>query len=71
MSDARPTRSNGTGSTDADSGADLVTVVVPVRNEGGTLRRCLDSILGQTYRNLQVVVVDGESTDDTVAIVEE
>jgi len=50
---------------------DLVTVVVPVRNEGATLRWCLESVLSQTYRNLQVIVVDGESSDDTVAIVEE
>ncbi len=50
---------------------DLVTVVIPVRNEGATIRRCLESVLAQTHRNLQVVVVDGESTDDTVAIVEE
>ncbi len=66
--------SNGTGSNGTGSNApepDLVTVVVPVRNEGSTLRACLDSILAQTHRNLQVVVVDGESTDDTVAIVEE
>lgn len=50
---------------------DLVTVAIPVRNEGATIRRCLESVLAQTHRHLQVLVVDGESTDDTVAIVEE
>ena len=50
---------------------DLVTVVIPVRNESATIRRCLDSVLAQTHRNLQVLVVDGASTDDTPAIVAE
>ncbi len=53
-----------------DDGLDeLVTVLVPARNEEATLGACLDSILGQTYRDLQVVVVDGASTDGTRDVV--
>jgi glycosyltransferase involved in cell wall biosynthesis len=48
---------------------DLVTVVIPARNEEGFIGRCLDSILTQDHAALQIVVVDGASTDRTVEIV--
>jgi succinoglycan biosynthesis protein ExoA len=50
---------------------DLVTVVIPARDEESWIGRCLDAVLAQTYRNLQVIVVDGASTDATPAIVKE
>ena len=48
----------------------LVTVVVPARNEEANLGPCLSSILEQDWPNLQVLVVDGASTDGTAAIIE-
>ena len=48
---------------------ELVTVIVPARNEERFIARCLDSILEQDEPNLQVVVVDGASTDRTAEIV--
>lgn len=53
----------------AVAGEELVTVLVPARNERGTIKACLGSILDQHYGHLQVVVVDGASTDETPAIV--
>jgi succinoglycan biosynthesis protein ExoA len=47
-----------------------VTVVVPARNEERTIEACLSSVLGQSEGRLQVIVVDGASTDRTAAIVE-
>jgi succinoglycan biosynthesis protein ExoA len=44
---------------------DLVTVIVPARNEKDSVVACLESILAQRYRNLEVVVVDGGSLDRT------
>ncbi len=50
--------------------SDLVTVVVPARNEEANLGPCLSSILNQDWRNLQLLVVDGASTDGTRAVVQ-
>lgn len=47
----------------------LVTVVVPVRNEEKTIEACLASITAQTYKNIEVLVVDGESDDMTACVV--
>ncbi len=56
---------------EAEPTEELVTVVVPARDEEATIRGVLDSVLSQTYRNLQVLVVDGASTDATPRLVEE
>ncbi len=48
----------------------LVSIVVPVWNGERYLRESLDSILGQTYPNLEVIAVDDASTDSTPAILE-
>lgn len=42
-----------------------MTVVIPAYNEESAISACLDSILAQTYRNLEVLVSDGGSTDRT------
>ncbi len=52
-----------------DRDPDLVTVVIPARNEEASIASCLTSVLAQKYQNLQVIVVDGASTDGTVAVV--
>ncbi|MGZ6793487.1 MAG: glycosyltransferase, partial [Mycobacteriales bacterium] len=49
--------------------APLVTVLVAARNEEAFIDRCLDSVLGQTYQDLEVLVIDGDSTDATAALV--
>lgn len=48
----------------------LVSVVVPSFNQGRFIRETVDSILSQDYRPLEVLVVDGASTDETVAALE-
>lgn len=52
-------------SMDNDS---LVSVIVPMYNCKHTVLRCVDSILKQTYVNIEIILVDDGSTDDTYAI---
>jgi glycosyltransferase involved in cell wall biosynthesis len=47
----------------------VVSVVVPLYNKAPYVRRCLDSILGQTLRDFEVIVVEDGSTDGGAAIV--
>jgi glycosyltransferase involved in cell wall biosynthesis len=54
-----------------DVSGELVTVVVPARNEARAIRACVASIQAQTHRNLQIIVVDGASDDATASIVKE
>ena len=37
---------------------DLVSVIVPIFNVDKFLKRCVDSVLSQTYANLQVILLD-------------
>ncbi|MCX8074607.1 MAG: glycosyltransferase [Clostridia bacterium] len=50
---------------------DLVTVVVAIYNTEKYLKRCIDSILRQTYKNLQIILVDDGSTDMSSIICDE
>jgi glycosyltransferase involved in cell wall biosynthesis len=48
-----------------------VSIVVPTYNQGQYLPACLDSIFFQDYPNLEIVVINDASTDDTHQIIEE
>jgi glycosyltransferase involved in cell wall biosynthesis len=47
-----------------------VSVIVPAYNAASYIRETLDSILAQTYKNLETIVIDDGSTDDTYKIIE-
>ena len=49
----------------------LISVIIPVYNVELYLRRCLDAVTGQTYRNLDIICVDDGSPDGCGAICEE
>lgn len=48
----------------------LVSIVVLTRNSARTLSSCLDSVDNQTYKNIELVVVDSKSEDTTIDIAE-
>ncbi|MTV67035.1 glycosyltransferase, partial [Streptococcus pneumoniae] len=50
---------------------DKITVIVPVYNVENYLRKCLDSIITQTYKNIEIVVVNDGSTDASGEICKE
>jgi glycosyltransferase involved in cell wall biosynthesis len=50
---------------------ELISVIVPVYNCQDSLHRCLDSIRGQSYRTLEVLLINDGSTDDSGAICDE
>ncbi|WP_051217003.1 glycosyltransferase family 2 protein [Butyrivibrio fibrisolvens] len=49
----------------------LITVIVPVYNVEIYLNRCVNSIIEQNYKNLEVILVDDGSTDESGAICDE
>ncbi len=53
-----------------DSAQPLVSIVTPSFNQGRFLRRTLDSVLAQEYPHIELIVTDGGSTDDSVAILQ-
>ena len=50
---------------------DKISVIIPVYNNREYLKKCLDSVKGQTYRELEIICVDDGSTDGAQDIVEE
>jgi len=45
----------------------LVSVIIPTYNRANIISRTIDNVLDQTYKNIEVIVVDDGSTDDTQA----
>lgn len=50
---------------------DLISVIIPVYNVEKYLHRCIDSVINQTYSNLEIILVDDGSTDTSPEICDE
>lgn len=53
---------------DKESCSDLISVVVPVYNVEACLNRCVESLVSQTYTNLEIILVDDGSKDGSGAL---
>ncbi len=48
----------------------LVSTIIPVYNRAGMVRKAVDSVLAQSYRPIELILVDDGSTDDTPAVLD-
>ena len=47
---------------------DIISIIVPVYNVEKYLDKCIDSIINQTYKNIEIILIDDGSTDQSSAI---
>lgn len=48
-----------------------ISIIVPIYNGENHMRKCIDSILSQTYSNIELILVNDGSTDNTIKICNE
>ena len=45
---------------------DIVSVIIPIYNSEKNIKKCLESIINQTYTNLEIILIDDGSTDNSI-----
>ena len=50
---------------------ELISIIVPIYNVQKYLDRCMKTLLNQTYRNIEIILVDDESPDECPKMCEE
>lgn len=49
----------------------LISIIIPVFNGKQFIKEAIDSVIQQTYNNIELIIIDGKSTDGTLEIVQE
>ena len=49
----------------------LISIIVPVYNVEKYISRCVESLIGQSYKNIEIILVDDGSTDESGMICEQ
>src|ERR1700730_13396007 len=70
LSTGPPAAARALAGHDSAGRAGLVSVIIPAYNEAATVERTISSVRNQTHSDLEVLVVDDGSTDETAAIVQ-
>ena len=47
----------------------IVSIIIPAYNTALYIGRCLDSVCMQTYKDIEIIVIDDASTDNTLSII--
>ena len=50
--------------------ASLISVIVPLYNKESWIKRCMVSIINQTYENIEILVINDGSTDDSLKVMD-
>lgn len=50
---------------------EIVSVIIPLYNKEGSIKKCIDSLVKQTYKDLEIIIVDDGSKDNSVNIIDE
>jgi len=48
-----------------------ISIIIPAYNASKLISRCLDSIINQTYKNIEIIIVNDGSTDNTASVLEQ
>jgi len=48
-----------------------ISILIPAYNCSKTIKRCLNSVLEQTYKDIEIIIINDGSSDDTLAIIEQ
>ena len=51
------------------NGTTCISVIIPIYNMDSYLRECLDSILGQSLKDIEIIIIDDGSTDKSNLII--
>jgi glycosyltransferase involved in cell wall biosynthesis len=46
-----------------------ISIIIPTLNQGEFIEQTIDSILTQNYKNFEIIINDGGSTDNTISII--
>ncbi|NCS98921.1 glycosyltransferase [Candidatus Parcubacteria bacterium] len=46
-----------------------ISIITPTYNSNKYIEKCIKSVLGQTYKNIEYIIIDGQSTDQTLDII--
>lgn len=63
-------KSNSLSKNDNGSSMELISVIIPVYNKEKYIEKCIDSVLSQSYKNLEIILVDDGSVDNSGKILD-